>query len=66
MSLFFLKSNLRPVKGGSMVKKMSDNAGDVGLILDLERCPREGNGKSLLYSCLGNPHRQRSHEVMKS
>ena len=50
---------------------MPDNAGDVGLILDLERCPRERNGKTLLYSCLVNPHGQRSlvgtvYEVVNS
>ena len=35
-----------------------DNAGDirdVGLILGLRRCPGEGDGNPLQYSCLGNP-----------
>ena len=30
------------------------NAGDVGLILGSERCPREENGNPLQYSCLEN------------
>ena len=37
-----------------MVKNLSTNAGDVGSIPRLERCSGEGNGNSLLYSCLGN------------
>ena len=41
--------------GGSVVKNLSINAGDVGLILGLERSPGEGNGNPLQYSCLGNP-----------
>ena len=35
--------------------KASANAGDEGLIPGAERFPREGNGNSLQYSCLGNP-----------
>ena len=31
------------------------NAGDPGSIPGLGRCPGEGNGNPLLYSCLGNP-----------
>ena len=38
--------------GGSVVKKPPANAGDAGLILWLRRCPREGNGNPLQYSCL--------------
>ena len=37
-----------------MVKNLSANAGDAGLIPGLERCPGEGNGNQLPYSCLGN------------
>ena len=36
-------------------KESTCNAGDAGLIPELERCPEEGNGSSLQYSCLGNP-----------
>ena len=31
------------------------NAGELGSIPGLGRCPGEGNGNSLQYSCLGNP-----------
>ena len=41
--------------GGSVVKNVLANAGDVGSIPGLGRSPREGNGNSLQYSCLGNP-----------
>ena len=40
--------------GGSVVRNLSANAGDVGLIPGLGRSLREGNGYSLQYSCLGN------------
>ena len=36
------------------------NAGDEGLIPELGRSPGEGNGNSLLYSCLGNPMDRRA------
>jgi len=36
------------------------NAGDLGLIPGLGRSPGGGHGNSLQYSCLKNPHRQRS------
>ena len=41
-----------------MVKNPSANAGDAsdsGWIPELGRSPREGNGNSLQYSCLGKP-----------
>ena len=41
--------------GGSVVKNPPVNAGAVGLIPGSEISPAEGNGKSLQYSCLGNP-----------
>ena len=41
--------------GGSVVKNLPANAGDVGLIPGLGRSPVKGNGKLLQYSCLGNP-----------
>ena len=42
--------------GGSVVKNSPANAGDVGLvpIPGLGRCPGEGNGNPLQYSCLEN------------
>ena len=41
--------------GGSGVKNLPANAGDAGSIPGFGRSPREGNGYSLQYSCLGNP-----------
>ena len=46
--------------GGSVVKNQPANAGDSGLIPGLERSPGRGNGNPFQYSCLGNPHGQRS------
>ena len=34
--------------------------GDLGLTPGLERSPGGGHGNPLPYSCLGNPHEQRS------
>ena len=41
--------------GGSVVKDLPLNAGDVGLIPGLHGSSGEGNGKPLQYSCLRNP-----------
>jgi len=62
-----------------LVKNLPANAGfanvgdtrDVGSIPGLERSPREGNGKPLQYSCLGNSMDRGGwqaivHEVTKS
>ena len=40
--------------GGSTVKNLPANAGDMDLIPDPGRSPGEGNGNPLQYSCLGN------------
>ena len=46
--------------GGAVVKNLPANAGDTGLISELERpttptpTPGGGNGNPLQYSCLGN------------
>ena len=43
--------------GGSVVKNPPANVGDsreMGSILELRRCPGEGNENTLQYSCLGN------------
>ena len=37
------------------VKASAYNAGDLGLIPGLGRCPGEGNGNPLQYCCLENP-----------
>ena len=41
--------------GGSVVKNLPSNAGNLGSISGLGRCPGEGNGYPLQYSCLENP-----------
>ena len=44
--------------GGLVVKNPPANAGDArdtSSIPGLGRCPGEGNGNTLQYSCLGNP-----------
>ena len=41
--------------GGSVLKNLPANAGEVGSIPGLGRSPGEGNGNPLQYSCLGNP-----------
>ena len=57
--------------GGSNGKESTCNAGDLGLIPGLGRSPGGGHGSALQYSCLKNPHGQRSlgatvHGVTKS
>ena len=46
--------------GGSVGKESACNAGDLSLILGLERAPGEGNGNPFQYSCLENAHGQRN------
>ena len=41
--------------GGSAGKESVCNAGDLGSIPGLGRCPGEGNDNPLRYSCLENP-----------
>ena len=41
--------------GGSVVKNLPANSGDMGLIPGLGRSPGEENGNPIQYSCLGNP-----------
>ena len=41
-------------------KESACNVGEVGLIPGLGRSPGEGHGNPLQYSCLENPHGQRS------
>ena len=43
------------VPGGSDGKMSACNAGDLGLIPGLGRCPGEGNGNPLQHSRLENP-----------
>ena len=46
--------------GSSDGNESACNAGDLGLIPGSRRSPEEGNGNPLQYSCLENPHGQRS------
>ena len=46
--------------GGTDSNESACNVGDLGSIPGLERSPGEGNGNPLQYSCLENPHGQRS------
>ena len=41
--------------GGSVVKNLPVVQGDEDSIPGLGRCPGEGNGNPLQYSCLGSP-----------
>ena len=57
--------------GGSVVKNLLANVGDMGLIPGSGRYPAERNGYPLQYSCLGNPMDRGAwqatvHEVAKS
>ena len=43
------------ISGGTTVKNLPANAGDMSLIPGSGRSPGEGNGTLLQYSCLENP-----------
>ena len=49
-----------PVPGGSVVKNLPADAGDVDSIPRLGRSPGGGNGNPLQYFCLEKSHGQRS------
>ena len=46
--------SLNPSQGALVVKNLPGDARDLGSIPGLGRCPAEGNGNQLQYSCLGN------------
>ena len=46
--------------GGSDGKEFTCNVGDLGSITGLGRSPGGGHGNPLQFSCLENPHGQRS------
>ena len=54
------KSNLYSVLGGSDGKESTCNVGDLDSIPGLGRSSGGGHGNLLQYSCLENPHGQRS------
>ena len=43
------------VKNLPTMQETTCNEGNLGMIPGLGRCPGEGNGNTLQYSCLGNP-----------
>ena len=45
--------------GGTVVKNLPDNAGDLSSIPGSGRSPGGGNGKPLQYACLEKSHGQR-------
>ena len=47
-------------RGGSAGKESAHNVGDLDSIPGLGRLPGVGHGNPLQYSCLENPHGQRS------
>ena len=51
---------VKSVLGGSEGKESACTAGDPGLIPGWGRSPGGGHGGPLQYSCLENPHGQRS------
>ena len=53
-------TTLMDFPGGSDGKESTYKAGDLGLIPGLGRTPGGGHGNQLQYSCLDNPHGQRS------
>ena len=50
-----VRTKITGFPGGTVVKNLPANAGDVGSIPGSDRCPGEGNGYPLQYSCLENP-----------
>ena len=57
---YMLLNELWGFSGSSSGKESACNAGHAGLIPGLGRYPGEGHGSPLQYSCLENPHGQRS------
>ena len=58
-----LKKKKKPshsLPGGSVSKESICNAGDLDLIAGLERSPGRRHDNPLQYSCMENPHGQRS------
>ena len=58
-----MRNKIQGFSGGSVVKNPPANAGDIGdagSIPGLENTPGGGHGNPLPYSCLENPHGERS------
>ena len=63
--LLLIKINCMGFPGGTVVKNLPANAGDArdtGSIAGSGRSPGGGHDNLLQYSCLENPHEQRSLE----
>ena len=60
MSVSYVPGILLGFLGSSVGKESACNEGDPGLIPRLGRSPGGGHGNPLQYSCLENPHGQRS------
>ena len=58
--LFWVYVNGMSFPGGSDGKESAGNEEDLGSIPGLGRSPRGGHGNPFQYSCLDNPHGQRS------
>ena len=58
--LNYLAQKDSPIICGSDSKESTCNSGDLGLVPGLGRSPRGGHGNPPQYSCLENPHGQRS------
>ena len=52
------------IPSGSVGKEYACNVRDLGLIPGLGKSPGGGHGNPLQYSCLENPHGQRSLECL--
>ena len=59
---YYFSFNCIDFPGGSDCKETTCNAEGPGSISGLGRSPGEGHGNSLQYSCLEDPHEQRSLE----
>ena len=55
-------SNIKGFPCGSAGQETACNGGDLGSIPGLGKSPGEGHGNPLQYSCLENPHGQKSLE----
>ena len=58
--VYALSTQRKGFPGGLDSKESACNEGYLGLIPGLGRSPGEGHGNPLQYSCLENPHGQRS------
>ena len=58
--IFFMPVTHTGFPGGSVGKESACNVGGVGSVPGLGKSPGGGHGSPLQYSCLENPHGQRS------